>query len=217
LNKRLKIEKIKRDIVEVAKIMYDKGMVNAYEGNISVRDGDTVYITPSAKCKGFLTPEMIISTKAGVPADNARAMPPDPRCADLKPSSELKLHLAVYEQRDDLRAVIHSHSPYATAYAIANKPIATKAYPEMITFFGQIPLLKYGTPSTDAVFAELHKYIHDFDVFLLANHGIVSVGFDIWDTYFRMEAAEGIAKTLLLAEQAGGAVDLPDDEIKRLI
>lgn len=195
-----------RDIVAVAKVLYDKGMVNAYEGNISVKDGDIVYITPSAACKGFLTPEMIIQTD----------MKGDILAGKGKVSSEIKLHLATYTLRGDLKTVIHSHSPYATAFAIANRPIVTKAYPEMSVCFGQIPMLEYGTPSTDAVFAGLNRYINEYDVFLLANHGIVAVGFDIWETYFRMEAAESIAKALLLAECAGGAADLPNEEIQFL-
>jgi L-fuculose-phosphate aldolase len=206
MTKRQKIEKIKNDIVVIAKLMYDKGLVNAYEGNISVRFDDTVYVTPSAECKGFLTSDMLVIT-------DMEGTVLEGQC---KPSSEIKLHLAAYKLRGDLKAVIHSHSPYATAYAVANKPIISNAYPEMITFFGQIPLAEYGTPGTDTVFAGLHKYINEFDVVLLANHGVVAVGTDIWDTYFRIEAAESIAKTLLLAEQAGGAVDLPKGETDRI-
>jgi L-fuculose-phosphate aldolase len=198
---------IRQEIVAVAKTMYDKGMVNAYEGNLSIRGGDAVYITPSAKCKGYLTPDMIVVSD----------MDGNLIEGDGKLSSEVKLHLAAYKLRGDLRAVIHSHSPYATAFAIAGRPIATKAYPEMLVIFGQIPIVEYGTPSTNAICAGIHRCIHEYDVFLLANHGIVAVGANLWDVYFRMEAAESIAKTLLLAEQAGGAVDLPDSEVELLL
>jgi L-fuculose-phosphate aldolase len=133
-----------------------------------------------------------------------------------KPSSEIKMHLAAYRQRSDIKAVIHAHSPYATAYAVANKPIETKAYAEMITFFEKIPLAKYGTPSTDEISEGIREYIGSFDIVLLANHGIVAVGPDLFNTFFKLEAAESMAKTLLLSKILGGEKELPETELEKL-
>jgi len=197
---------IRADIVRVAKLMYEKEMVNALEGNVSVKDGDKIYITPTSVCKGYLEEDMItvIDTNGDVIEGT------------YKPTSELKLHLACYRLRPDITSVVHSHSPYSTAYAIANKPITTKAYPEMIIAFDQIPVIAYGTPSTDEVYAELHKVIDKTDVFLISRHGIVSVGKNLYDAFFKIEAAESIAKTLTIAKVLGGEAPLSDSQIDTL-
>ncbi|MCR4435273.1 MAG: class II aldolase/adducin family protein [Clostridiales bacterium] len=197
---------IKKQMVEVSRLMYGKGLVNAFEGNLSVRDGERIYITPSRICKGFLTEDMIVVTDMEGNTTEGR----------FKVSSEIKLHLGSYKVRPDVRSVIHTHSPYATAYALANRPIETRAYPEMITFFEKIPLAPYGTPSTDEVFLKAEEYIKDYDVVLLANHGIMGVGADPYDAFFKVESAESIAKTLLLAERLGGAKELEPEKLEEL-
>ena len=133
-----------------------------------------------------------------------------------KPSSELKLHLAAYRLRDDVTSAIHTHSPYATAHAIACKPIETRSYTEMIVGFDKIPLIPYGKPSTDEVHAGLKDVIYQTDVFLLAHHGIASVGKDVFDAMFKIEAVESIAKALHIARMMGGEKQLPDHRIEEL-
>jgi L-fuculose-phosphate aldolase len=133
-----------------------------------------------------------------------------------KPSSEIKLHIAAYRLRKDISSVVHAHTPYATAYAIANKPIETKAYPELIAIFGKVPIARYGTPSTDEIYAGIDEYIYEYDVLLLANHGIMSVGSDALDAYYKIEAVESIAKTLTIAKMHGGEKELPADELEKL-
>ncbi|HHW47771.1 MAG TPA: class II aldolase/adducin family protein [Clostridiaceae bacterium] len=197
---------IKKQIVEISKIMYDKGMVNAFEGNISVLFQDKVYITPSAICKGFLTEDMIVTIDLfGNVVEG-----------EYKPSSEFKLHLAAYRIRPGINSVIHAHSPYATAFAVANKPIETKAYPEMIALFGKVPLADYGTPSTDEIYYGVEKHILDYDVILLANHGVMSVGKDAYEAFFKLESVECIAKVLLLTNLLGGEKSLPEDKLNIL-
>jgi L-fuculose-phosphate aldolase len=126
------------------------------------------------------------------------------------------LHIAAYRYRPDINSVIHAHTPFATAYALANIPIETRAYPELITIFGKIPLAEYGTPSTDEIYYGVEKYIKDFDIILLANHGLMSVGTDVYDAFFRLEAAESIAKTLILAKLLGGEKELPQNKLEEL-
>lgn len=197
---------IKKQVMEVAKLMYDKGLVNAFEGNISARDNNLIYITPSATCKGFLTEEMLVVTdREGHILEG-----------NLNPSTEIKLHLAAYMRREDIGAVVHAHSPFATAYAIANKPIETKAYPELITFFGKVPLAKYGTPSTDEIVDGMVEYINEYDIILLANHGVIAVGKDVYDAFFKLEAVEAIAKTLTISQVLGGEKELPQEKLEEL-
>ena len=198
--------KIKNQIVEVSKLMYNKGFANAYEGNVSMLDNDLIYITPSSICKGFLNEDMIVVTdsEGNVIEGN------------FKPSSEIKLHLAAYRSRKDINSVVHAHSPYATAFAVANKPIETKAYTEMMLFFDRIPLADYGTPSTDEIFYGVEKYINYYHIILLANHGVLTTGSDAYEAFFKLESAESIAKTLLLANLLGGEKELPADKIEKL-
>ncbi|MDP4180752.1 MAG: class II aldolase/adducin family protein [Bacillota bacterium] len=200
------LDEMKSQLVEVAKLAYKKGMVNTYEGNLSVRKGDFICITPSGVSKGLLNEDMI------------SVIDLDGRIIEgsCKPSSEWRLHALSYINRTDINAVIHAHSPYTTAYAIANKAIETKAYPEMIVFFDKIPLADYGTQATDEIFDGVKKYIPDHDAILLANHGIITIGKDIYDTFYRLEAAESIAKALILSEFLGGGKDLPQAKIDEL-
>ncbi|MEN2776782.1 class II aldolase/adducin family protein [Acetivibrio clariflavus] len=195
-----------KKILEISKLMYDKGFVNPYEGNISILDGEQIYITPAGVCKGFLTEDMIVVTD--INGNVLEGM--------YKPSSEIKLHLAAYKLRSDVKAVIHAHPPYSTAYAVANKPIETKGYTEMITFFGKIPLAKYGQPSTEQISVGIEEFIDNYDIILLANHGIITVGNDIYNAFFKLEAAESMAKTLLLTKLLGGEKELPESELERL-
>jgi len=200
------MEKIRSEIVHVSKIMYDKGMVNAFEGNLSVREGDKIYITPSGICKGFLTPDEIVVTNMEGQVIEGK----------LKPSSELLLHINSYKHRPDIKSVIHAHSPHATAFALANLPIESRSYTEMIMLFEKIPLAEYGIPSTDKVFDGVKKYISDYDIVLLANHGIMAVGKNVYDAYFKLEAAESIAKVLILARQLGGEKELEPNQLNEL-
>ncbi|MCL2741661.1 MAG: class II aldolase/adducin family protein [Oscillospiraceae bacterium] len=197
---------IVREILEVSKLMYEKGMVNAIEGNVSVRDGDRVYVTPSGVCKGYLEPGMICVTD----------MEGNLLEGDLKPSSELRLHLAAYAMRGDARSVIHNHSPYATAYAIAGIPIESRAYPEMIVHYDRIEIVPYGTPSTDGIHEGMAGALGRGDVFLLANHGVVSVGKGAFDAFFKIETAESIAKILYLVRTLGGESPLSRPQLDEL-
>lgn len=199
-------EIVKKKIIEISKLMYDKGLVNPYEGNVSILEGEQVYITPRGVCKGYLSEDMIVVTDL-----NGNVLE-----GLYKPSSEIKLHLAAYRLRKDIRSVVHAHPPYSTAYAIANKPIETKAYTEMITFFDKIPLAKYGRPSTDEISAGIEEFISMYDIILLANHGIMAVGTDINSAFFKLEAAESMAKTLLFTNLLGGEKELPQSELEIL-
>jgi len=197
---------IRSSIVEVSRLLYSKNLATAFEGNVSVIEDDRIYITPSGICKGFVTEDMlVVMDLKGNVLDGK-----------YKPSSEARMHLAAYRSRPDIKSVVHAHPPYATAYAVANKPIETKAYPEMIVLFDKIPLAAYGTPSTDEVYEGMNRYINEYDIILLANHGVVACGSDVYNAFFKLESAEGIAKVLMLAGQLGGERELPQNKLEEL-
>ena len=195
----------KAQVVQFAKLLYDKGLVNSFEGNVSVKHGDKIYITPGGIHKGTLTEDMI----AVMDHDGNYSGP-------YGPSSEVKIHIGAYRDRPDVGAVVHTHSVYATAFAIANKPLKTNAYPEMIVLCGEIPLAPYGTPGTDAVYESVKPLLASYHTVVLANHGVMSVGKDILEAFSRVEAAESYAKTFFLVNMLGGETALPPDKLAEL-
>lgn len=193
-------------VAQISRLLYERQMVNTNEGNVSIRDGNRIYITPSQTCKGILTPDMIVITD----------LDGNPISGNLKASSEILLHLHIYRLREDVKSVIHTHSPFATAFAIAGKPIESKSYTEMIYFYDKIPVVDYGAPGTDKIIAGIHKYIYQTDAFLLSNHGLVTVGADIDEAYRKTEAVESIAKTLAITHLLGGEKALSDSELEEI-
>lgn len=126
-----------QDCLKAAKMLYARGMVNAYEGNVSVRVGGALLITPSQVCKEELTEDDLVEVDI---ESGATVCTKPGRVA----SSEVKLHLTAYRARPDVMGVAHAHPPFATAFAVAGRPIRTRAYPEMIVLYDHIPLCRYG-------------------------------------------------------------------------
>jgi len=197
------------DILRAAKFLYDRRMVNAFEGNVSVRTGNTLLITPSQVCKGELTVddlvEVNIETGETVCAKNDRVA-----------SSELKVHLCVYRSRADITSVCHAHPPAATAFAVCGLPIQTSGYPEMLTLYGQVPLCRYGRPSTWDVCADIPIVLRDYDHFLLENHGLVCCGKTAMDAAWKLESIESVAEVLYRARMMGGEKPLPPGEAEAI-
>ena len=195
------------EVVLVARLLYDKGLANAFEGNVSIASGDWVYITPSAVCKGFLQAEQIV-----VIDRKGMVLHAD----QVRPSSEYKLHLAIYATRPDVRGVVHAHPPYCTAFAVAGREIYADSYPEALALYHKIPLAPYGRPSTDDIWKGVIPFLSDYDIVLLANHGLVAVGPDVRQAYYRLESAESIAKVLILSAALSGPKALPPEELEAL-
>lgn len=198
----------KAEIVRVAKAMYHSGMINLFEGNVSMRVGDTMLLTPSRQDKEQMTPDMIIELDLEGGVRHAKE--------GLRPSVEYRMHAALYRMRPDIRAVVHNHSACATAYALAGKPIASDAHLELNLLFGQIPVAPYGMLGTEAVYTGIEPLMQDHHVVLLENHGLLAVGPDLLTAYSRAEAAEKIAKTLILTNLLGGEKPLPAEELEKV-
>lgn len=195
-----------KDVLAVAKRLDEKGVLNAVEGNISVREGDFVYITPSGKNKAFLTEEMI----AVLDMDGNQVG------GKYKASSEYKLHLHSYKVRPDIKGMVHAHPPYLTAYALCGKPIQSNAYPEMIVVYGTIEVAAYGRPGTDDIYCEVEPILKKENVLLLENHGAMAVGENVFEAMNVLEAAEASARILTLSGFVGKTKDLPEEECKAL-
>ena len=199
-------EDLKQVICEIARTMDQKNLVNTYEGNLSIKHDGKILITPTERSKASLTPEMIaVVDKKGTQIEGR-----------VRFSSEFLLHAAAYRLRPDATAAIHCHAPYLTSFALNNEAIESKAYPEMINLFGKIPVVPYGTPGTDEIWAEMGPHIRDSKVVLLANHGALAVGSDLYEAFNLLQAAESIAYVLTLAHNRGNVKNLTPDQIARL-
>ncbi|MBQ0004597.1 MAG: class II aldolase/adducin family protein [Clostridiales bacterium] len=203
-----RIEETKAKIVEIIQREYRNGMVNMFEGNVSARVGDTILITPSQVAKDATTPEMIIEMDL---EGNITHLP-----EGMKPSSESKMHLEVYRLRKDVQAVVHNHSIYATAFAMNNMPIETKALTEVNMTLGVVPVCAYGTPGTERIYADLKNKIGNGNAVLLANHGLLTYGPNLEIAYSFAEGVEKIAQTITIAGRIGEPSNIPDEEIEGL-
>ena len=197
-----------QDCLKAAKLLYQRFLVNAYEGNVSVRLGDHILVTPSSVCKEELEEddlvEVDIESGATIAAKPGRVA-----------SSETKMHLCVY-RNSAAQAVVHAHPPFATAYAVAAKPIETRAYPEMRVLYDRIPICRYGRPGTEAINVDIPEALKTHDVFLLSNHGLVACGPSAITAAYRLEGVESIAKMLTLTQLHGGESPLPRAELEAL-
>ena len=201
------IESLRSDIVEVGRRMYARGYTASNDGNISVRIGDDrLLMTPKSVCKGFMTPDMMCVTDlSGKKLEG-----------DRDPSSEMLMHLEVYRQRADVRAVVHAHPPTATGFAVAGIPLDRAVLAEVLTTLGSIPIAEYATPSTSELPAAVSKYIKVHDGMLLANHGALTVGADLFSAYYKMETIEHFAKISLVARLLGREHVIAREEVERL-
>lgn len=198
---------LKKDICEVGRRIYMNGFVAANDGNISIRINENeVLATPTGVSKGFMTPDMIIKTD----------MEGNKISGELNPSSELKMHLDVYKNREDVRSVVHAHPPTATGFAVAGVPLDEMFMPEVIIFLGKVPIAKYGTPSTMEIPDAVREYLDCYDGVLLENHGALTVGTDVINAYFKMETIELAAKINLTARQLGGVNEISPDNVEKL-
>jgi L-fuculose-phosphate aldolase len=197
---------IRNQICEIGRRIYSNGFVAANDGNISVKiNNNEIITTPTGVSKGYMTPEMLCKVRMNGEITSANGK--------YKPSSEMRMHLRIYEKRPDVKAVVHAHPPYATSFAIAGIPLDKPIMAEAVVTLGYVPIAEYGTPSTDQVPDAIEKYLQSFDAMLLENHGALSYGEDLMSAYFKMESLEFYAKITYLTTQLGGAKLLNESQV----
>lgn len=200
---------LRQDIVEVGRRLWARGYVASNDGNISVRIGDgRLLMTPASVSKGFMTPEMLVITDL-----EGRTLE---AASGRKPSSEALMHLAVYRHRPDVHAVVHAHPPLATGFAVAGIPLDRAVLAEVVTTLGSIPIAEYATPSTPELPEAIVPYLKAHDGMLLANHGALALGADLYAAYAKMETIEHFATISLVARVLGREHVLSTQEVERL-
>jgi L-fuculose-phosphate aldolase len=198
---------LRADIVEIGRRLYARGYTASNDGNISVRlDDARLLMTPKGLCKGFMSPDMMCITDL-----EGRKL-----AGDRDPSSEMLMHLEVYRQRPDVQAVVHAHPPVATGFAVAGIPLDRAVLAEVVTTLGSVPIAEYATPSTMELPEAVRKYVKAHDGMLLANHGALTLGADLYAAYYKMETIEHFARISLVARLLGGERLLSRDEVDRL-
>ena len=198
---------MKKDICDIGKLLYERGMLAGSDGNISVRlDDDRIMVTPSGVPKGRMSPdELVIVDINGKHLQGSK-----------KASSELLMHLSVYKNRPEIAACVHSHALYSTAFAAAGIELAEDILPEVILFVGSVPLTDYAPPGTDAVPKSIEPFVEKSNAFLLRNHGLLTIGRSLDEAFNRHEIVEHYARIVHLARQLGNINAIPSDDFKRL-
>ncbi|MFC1849613.1 class II aldolase/adducin family protein [candidate division CSSED10-310 bacterium] len=194
--------------VELGRRLYQRGFVAANDGNISVRlSPDWILATPTGVSKGFMSVDQMVLVNLvngewkGI----------------LKPSTEIRMHRAIYLARHDVRAVVHAHPPIATAFSVAGIPLDQSILAEVIVSIGTIPIAEYHTPSTQEFADHVAYCIQKYEAILLANHGAVTVGKDLEQAFFRMETLEHYAHISWIVRQLGSENVLSFNQVRELM
>lgn len=205
----MKTEREHRDeIVQVGRLVFEKGWVAANDGNLSVLlDPERILATPTGMCKGMMHPDdLIVLDRQGRKISGRR-----------EKTTEINMHLTIYDLRPDIGAVVHAHPPVATGFATAGRALDLALLPEVIISFGCVPVVAYGLPGTHELTEPMRPLIPKHDALLMANHGAVCYGEDLYQAYFRMETVEHSARIQLVAELLGGPNVLPRAEVNKLL
>ena len=200
--------KIKEQMCDIGRRIWQKGFCAGNEGNHSYRLSENrILCTPTGISKSALRPDDICTVDLeGKQISGTR-----------KRTSEINLHLAIYKARPDVRAVIHSHPPHATAFAVASVDLPTCIHPEAEVFLGAVKTAKYVTPGDQRLGESILPYVKDSNTILLQSHGVVCFHPDLEQAYYQLEIVDAYARILLLAKQVGSIRPLDSGEMKELL
>ncbi len=202
------VHKLKQEICEIGRRIYDKGFAAANDGNITVRISENEFLcTPTMHSKGFLKPDDI----------SIIDMEGNQIAGRKKRSSEALLHLEIYRQRDDIKSVVHCHPPHATAFAVAREPIPQCVLPEVEIFLGDVPITRYETPGNQGLADSILPFVHKSNVVILANHGTVSYGDSVERAYWWTEILDAYCRILMLAKSLGKVNHFTENEERELL
>jgi L-fuculose-phosphate aldolase len=201
---------LREAVVTCGRIAYERRLVASTDGNISIRVTDErLLITPAGMCKGRMEPEdlllldlegRVLSGKGG-----------------YTPSSETPMHLEVYLQRPDVRAVIHAHPVFATTLTVAGFPFPNNVLPEVLLTLEKVPTTRYAMPSSHDDADAIRELIREHDALLLRQHGTLTVGTDLETALISLERIEHVAEVFWRAQMLGNVERIPLEAMVRLI
>ncbi len=200
---------LRRAIVECGRICYERSLMTSNDGNISVRlENELVLITPSGISKGRMSVDDLLTIDLNGKVHAWRG--------DYQPSSETPMHLEVYRQRPDARAVIHAHPVFATALTIAGLDLPADILPEVVLTLGEVPTTDYATPSSEDDADVIRPLIRDHDAILLRQHGSLTVGKHLDEALIHLERVEHVAEVFWRAYALGNVERIPESALERL-
>jgi L-fuculose-phosphate aldolase len=198
----------REDICRYGKMLHERGFVAATDGNLSVRlENGNILVTPTGMCKGTMeTDDMVIVSPEGQVVSGQRGV-----------TSEIGMHLLIYQRRPDIQAVVHAHPPTATGFAACGQALDQPLVSEIVVALGCVPLAKYATPGTPELAENLGPLILDYDAILMANHGVVTYAEELEKAYMKMETVEHFAKISVVCQMLGTPQLLDDAEVNKLL
>lgn len=199
-------------LCRIGERMWQRDFCAGCDGNLSVRlDEERLLVTPTGVSKGWMSPAaMCVTDRQGVWLDE--------HAGSTGVTSEVGLHVAIYEARPDVGAVIHAHPPYATAWACTGLAVPGSVHCEAVYFLGEIPVVPYRRPGTPSVGEEASKLIRaDTTCLLLQNHGAVAFAADLDAAYHNLEMLERYMQVLALTQQIGAVQPLDESQVAALL
>ena len=182
-------DEAKKLIIDIGKRMYAKNFVAANDGNISCKvDDDIIWATPTGVSKGYMSEDILVKLRL-----DGTILSQGP----LGPSSEIKMHLRVYNENPEVGGVCHAHPPVSTSFAIAGMSLDRAIYPEALVNLGTVPCVHYETPGSQGIPDSIAPYCRDYNAVLLANHGALAWGRDLMEAWFRLESTEHYAMVIM--------------------
>ena len=197
----------KEQLSVICKKLYEKGLSPGFSGNVSVRNGEFVLVTPSGLSLNDVTPENIV--KIDFEGNVSEGT--------LNPTSEKFMHIKIYQKRPDINAIIHCHAPKSSAFAVAGMSFTEPILAENILLFGDIPLIKYSTPSSLELAEDVSDAFVGHDAALMQNHGVIVGGKNLIDVFYKMDTIEYCSEVYLNAKILGNIEHLSEENIKDII
>lgn len=170
------MRKLKKEIIEIGKKLWTKGIINSSSGNISVRSGNTIIITPSGKSKGFLKTGELIKLTLEKPLKKTKR----------KPSIELGFHIAIYKNRPDVNAIVHAHPVYCLL--VTENIMSSLKIPEISKIIGKIGFVPPMPPGSEELAKAVGKLCKQHNALVLENHGIITWGKNLEEAWLKTEA-----------------------------
>jgi L-ribulose-5-phosphate 4-epimerase len=202
------LESIRHELVKLHLLLPKSGLVTWTSGNISIRDPHTGYVAikPSGVMYEDLKAEdMVILDLDGKVIEG-----------DKKPSSDTSSHLVIYRSRPDVFGVVHTHSPYATAFAAVGKPIPVYLTAHADEFGGPIPCGPFALIGGEQIGQVVVAHIGTSPAILLKNHGVFTIGPSGKNAVKAAIMVEDVARTVWLARQLGDPDEIPADMVEKL-
>ena len=201
--------RLRRAICNIGQLCYGKSYIVGADGNISARMSDgNILITPAGAMKGFLEPQHMAKVDM-----QGRVVDGGPRA-----STEVGIHLVVYQERPEMRAVVHAHPPHAVAMTIAGIDMQAPFIPEIVVTIGGVPTADFGTPGTPELAESIRGIVRCSDTVVMTNHGSVTMGTNLMDAFKKLDMIEHTARILWLVHALKGSVEpLPAEAVAKLL